>query len=176
MENAAAVEKPASNVVRPSFKSRQWESRGAPEERLQRLVDDLKRDGRKLRAIEILMTVRSAQVVTVDTPLCGKLVSVAADLDRVMQRVQRAGYRQLDHELITASRKAEDDMTRAVADLTEQAAVLATLASFDPEFLLDPLVRRRIKELSAAKREAGGPPPAPEVDADSERPRRRTKA
>jgi hypothetical protein len=172
MSNAVTAEKAASNVVRPEFRER-GESRGAPADRVARLAEHLNRDGRKLRAMELLLTVRNAQVLALDVPSCAKVVAVASDLDRILQRVQRAGYRQMDAAFIAASRKAEDEMARAVGELTEQAAVLAALAAVDPDVLLDPTVRRRIRELKDARGEPGGEDPAA---VDPARRRGRSKA
>jgi hypothetical protein len=153
MEDTATVAA-SSNVVRPEFNSRAARVRGAPAERIARLAEHLGRDGRKLRAVELLLTVRNAQVLALDVPSCAKLASVASDLDRILQRVQRAGYRQMDAQLIAASRKTEDELARAVHELTEHAAILAAHAAVDPDVLLDPTVRRRLRELKASQVEA----------------------
>jgi hypothetical protein len=130
-------------------------SRGAPDARVQSVVAALRRDGRKLRAIELLLSVRSAQVVAMNVASCAKLASVAGDLDRVMQRAQRTGYRRMDHELIAAVRRLEDRLAEACAELSEQAAALVVQAGVDVDVLIDPLVRRRARERSGAQRPAG---------------------
>lgn len=127
------------------------ERRGAPEDRLARLTATLRSDGRKLRGLEMLMSTRNAQVVALDSQPCSKLVGVIADLDRIMQRAQRSGYRQMNHELIAASRKVEDELGRAAEALAEQAALLGCVAEVDTQYLLDPVVRRRVREMTAAK-------------------------
>lgn len=154
MSTPATSTASTTNVVRPEFKPRGGEPRGAPAERIARLADTLGRDGRKLRAIEVLLTVRNAQVLALDVPSCAKLASIASDLDRILQRVQRVAYRQMDQNLIGAARKVEDEMARAVDLLAEQAATLAQVAGVDSDVLLDPTVRRRLRDLKGAQ--AGG--------------------
>lgn len=168
MDNAALKEEPRSNVVRPPFSTRTGAVRGAPPERLNRLVETLQRDGRKLRAMELLLSVRAAQVIAVEVPSCATLVSVATDLDRILRRVQRAGYRQMNLRLIEAARRIEDNLVEAVDALSAQAAALAAAAAVDGDVLIDPLVRRRLREIVAqpsgsAIAAAGGPPTAATV-------------
>lgn len=154
-----------AKVVRPQFGRRGSTVRGAPQDRLQRLVESLQRDGRKLRAMELLLSVRATQVIAVDVPSCAKLVSVVTDLDRILRRVQRTGYRQMNLRLIAGARKVEDDLAASVEALSQQAAELAAAAGVDSDVLMDPLVRRRLRELAAATPSrdavavAGGPAP-----------------
>lgn len=135
----------------PSGANRRNDRQAAPEDRLQRLNATLRADGRKLRALEMLLSVRHAQVVALDSQPCSKLVGVVTDLDRIMQRAQRSAYRQMNHELIAANRKVEDELARAAEALAEHAALLGTVADVDTQYLLDPVVRRRVKEMTAAK-------------------------
>jgi hypothetical protein len=125
--------------------------RGAPDERVQGVVKTLLRDGRKLRAVELLLSVRSAQVVAMNVASCAKLASVAADLDRVVQRAQRTGYRRMDHALIAAVRALEDRLAQACAELSEETALLAVQANVDADVLIDPLVRRHARELARVR-------------------------
>jgi len=164
MEEAILKKAPHSNVVRPPFSTRTSTPRGAPADRLQRLVESLQRDGRKLRPMELLLSVRTAQVVAVEVPSCATLVSVATDLDRVLRRVQRTGYRQMNLRLIDAARKIEDSIVDVVDALSAQAAALAAAAAIDGDVLIDPLVRRRLREITAERSgeaavAAGGPSP-----------------
>lgn len=163
MEEAVSKDMPRNNVVRPPFSTRASTVRGAPPDRLQRLVETLQRDGRKLRAMELLLGVRGAQVVSVEVPSCATLVSVATDVDRILRRVQRTGYRQMNLRLIAAARGIEDSLVEVVDALSTQAATLAAAAAVDSDVLIDPLVRRRLREIVAepstdATAAAGGPP------------------
>lgn len=162
MEEAALKDMPRNNVVRPPFSTRAATVRGAPPERLQRLVESLQRDGRKLRAMELLLGVRGAQVIAVEVPSCATLISVATDVDRILRRVQRTGYRQMNLRLIAAARRIEDSLVEVVDALSSQAAALAAAAAVDSDVLIDPLVRRRLREIVAepsaeATAVAGGP-------------------
>lgn len=162
MEQTAAPALPASNVVRPPFATRGSTLRGAPSDRLQRLVEVLQRDGRKFRAMELLLSVRAAQVVALEVPSCTTLVSVATDVDRILRRVQRTGYRHMNLRLIAAARRIEDSLVEVVDKLSSQAAALAAAAAMDGDVLIDPLVRRRLREVVAQPDEtaamvAGGP-------------------
>jgi hypothetical protein len=82
---------------------------------------------------------------------CAKLASVAADLDRVVQRAQRTGYRRMDHALIAAVRALEDRLAQACAELSEETALLAVQANVDADVLIDPLVRRHARELARVR-------------------------
>ncbi len=170
MNNAAAHDVPSGNVVRPPFASRGNTLRGAPPDRLQRLVEVLQRDGRKFRAMELLLTVRAAQVVALEVPSCTTLVSVASDLDRILRRVQRTGYRHMNLRLIAAARSIEDNLVEVVDALSAKAAALAAAAAMDGDVLIDPLVRRRLREAvaqpdAAALTVAGAPPTVASVRA-----------
>lgn len=163
MEHGAAQNPPSSNVVRPPFATRGSTLRGAPPDRLQRLVEVLQRDGRKFRAMELLLSVRTAQVVALEVPSCTTLVSVATDVDRILRRVQRTGYRHMNLRLIAAARSIEDSLVEVVDALSARAAALAAAAAMDGDVLIDPLVRRRLREAvaqpdAAAESAAGGPP------------------
>jgi len=163
MEQASLKDTTRSNVVRPPFSTRAGSVRGAPPDRVQRLVESLQRDGRKLRAMELLLSVRGAQVIAVEVPSCATLISVATDVDRILRRVQRTGYRQMNLRLIAAARKIEDSLVEVVDALSSRAAAMAAAAAVDSDVLIDPLVRRRLREIvveptAEAAAMAGGPP------------------
>lgn len=170
MEHAATPDPSPSNVVRPPFATRGSTLRGAPPDRLQRLVEVLQRDGRKFRAMELLLSVRTSQVVALEVPSCTTLVSVATDVDRILRRVQRTGYRHMNLRLIAAARSIEDSLVEIVDALSAKAAALAAATAIDGDLLIDPLVRRRLREVVAepdasAVSAAGGPTTAAEARA-----------